>query len=97
MSGKALQEKGGQIITVMIIKVHGQKGHIRRHVNQSKALIEFNTVVNIDMIIDKTDMLHMQITMTFLDHAGRHPPGKKIFMTTDKLFAERHNPLIINH
>ncbi len=79
----------------MVIQVHGQKGHIRRHVNNPEAIVELDAVVNVKVVIGKADMLHVQIAVTFLDHAGRHPPGEKVFMVAEKLLVEVNDPPII--
>ncbi len=85
----------------VIVQIHRQKGHFRRHVAAAETLVEFNAVKNNDVVGD-ADVLQMQIAVAFPDFVIGHPLFKKglsdfqkaVHVTFDKIILPGRDRLV---
>src|SRR4030042_5798015 len=61
-----------EILSVMIIEIHGQKSDVRRHIGIAEPFIELNAIENGDLLSPK-DMLQSEVSVTVSNSIGGDP------------------------
>src|SRR4030042_5267160 len=61
-----------EILSVMIIEIHGQKSDVRHHISIAEPFIELNAIENGDLLSPK-DMLQSKVSVTVSNSIGGDP------------------------
>src|SRR4030042_4123252 len=73
-----------EILSVMIIEIHGQKSDVRRHIGIAEPFIELNTIENGDLLSPK-DMLQPKVSVTVSNSIGGDSLIECLFLRSKKV------------
>jgi hypothetical protein len=84
LPNKGMHEMFAEVLPIMVIEIHRQKGDVCRHIRIAEPLIKFDAIKNGNLILPE-DMLQSEVSMTIFNSIGINPLVKYFLLCSKKI------------